>query len=860
MMGNQHQELAIFVRDLGQQSQFYTMSGQWVQRMNSHPTFYVPGFVGQQELDEIIPFLPKSDVSGDKLNRLNTFEQILPRDIGRPAIRKMLAFWTKADEAFVKMAPKIELAHQTLAHPFRTTYATLDEIAAKILGSNIPKLPGGKYPKTVLYAVHRRLLSNDIGVYTQQKGTLRAGGEYGIVSRNEVHETRSVTHFVRTYVTEKAKGAPPLRRGPLEGFTVKCQRLIDNSRKHRQFTPHGMVGPSSEKSTGVQYREGCVQEKFTPIENLFVRFIESWVGLQSFNRGASTLNSVGSHILRAVGRYEDVKMDVKTGWTFLQEIGVIPPWETRAPYVLRLPQTGQRLQTEASVPGRGFVEDKLTDIRKDWGDLPAFCIDAPDAHEIDDAISIEKTDNEDEHWLHIHVADPASHMDVKGAAADFAQRMTSTTYLPDRSLGMLDSEIVQSKFSLAGGRKRPCLTFSAKLDADGKILEYKVSAGILNNVFNLTPEVLGEISLGKETSTGDTMIHTVGESPPTPSAPSRSMSSVADLNDHHESLKLLSHFGQLRLRLLRSQGGMYFGPNKFSIAVDFRGPKWAQSLPGHSCSHAGDPTIQVASKGVGRSRNGTFSYLMHLASEVCAKWCNERGIPTIYRVTPRNGSAESAPDYFKRVLAPIIKEGKEIPVGCELEYQTLTGPAQPSTTPGPHITVGAEMLTKCTSPLRRYSDLLVHWQLGAALSEEHRMGHSLIGNKKEAIFPFTNAQIDELLPRIDTRERLIKKVSRDADMAWFMQFIFRSWKFKESELPPMTFMVKDVRNPDKFGETAFGLVTQFAAPAQMTIPDWLDAKDVKASDVFEVEIADVDVVEGTLTVEPTRRVESLSEK
>lgn len=859
-MGNLRQELAIFVRDLGQQSQFYTMSGQWAQRINSHPTFYVPGFVEQQELDEIIPFLPKADVSGDKLNRLNIFEQALPRDIGRPAIRKMLAFWIKADEVFVKFAPKIEQAHQTLAHPFRTTYATLDQITEKILGAYVPKLPNGKYPKTVLYAIHRRLLLNDIGIYTQQKGTLRAGGEYGIVSRNEVHEIRSVTHFVRTYVAEIAKGAPPLRRGPLENFTVKCQNLIDNSRKYRQFTPHGMIGPSSEKSTGVQYREGCVQDKFSPIDNLFIRFIESWVSLQSFNTGASTLNTVGSQILRAVGRYEDVKLDVKTGWTFLQEIGVIPPWETRAPYVLRLPQTGQRLQTESSVPRRGYVEDKLAGIRKDWGALPAFCIDAPDAHEIDDAISIEKTKNKGEHWVHVHVADPASHMEVEGAAADFAQRMMSTTYLPDRSVGMLDSEIVQSKFSLAGGRKRPCITFSAKLDSDGKILEYNVTAGILNNVLNLTPEVLEEISSGKQTSTDDTMIHTVGESPPASSTPSRDMSSVAELIHHHESLKLLNHFGQLRLGLLRSQGGMHIGSNKFSVAVNFRGPQWAQSLAGHSCSHAGDPTIQVASKGVGRSRNGAFSYLMHLASEVCAKWCSERRIPTIYRVTPRNGSAESAPEYFARVMAPIIKQGKEIPIEYELEYQTLTGPAQPSTVPGPHVTVGAEMLVKCTSPLRRYSDLLVHWQLGAALLQEHEIGHSLVGNKKEWMFPFSKAEIESLLPRIDTRERLIKKSSKDADMAWFMQFIFRAWKFKETELPPMTFMVKDFRNPEKFGEPAFGTVTQFAAPAQMTIPDWLDAMDVKATDLFEVEIADVDVLEGILTVKPTRRVESGSQK
>ncbi|CAG8952597.1 hypothetical protein HYFRA_00009703 [Hymenoscyphus fraxineus] len=858
ILGNRYQELAIFVRDLGLQSQFFTMSGQWVQRRNTHPTFYVPGFVEQRELDDILPFLPNSDIQGDKLNKLTRFQEALPQLVGKSCIRKMLDFWRQADDAFVKLAPKIEAAHQVLARPHRTAYASLDEIAEKLLAGDNARLPGGKFPKTTLYAIHRRLLTHNIGIYTQQKGTLRAGGEYGIVSRSEVSETSSVTQLVRVYIAEKAKGAPPVRRGPLEGFVVKCQRLIDESRKHRQFTPYGMIGPSSEKSTGTQYREGCVREKFTPAENLFVRFLESWAGLKSFNQGALTLESVGSQILRSIDRYDDVLMDEKIAWTFLQEIGIIPPWETRAPYVLRLPQTGQRLQTEANVTDRGFVEDRLANIRRDWGDLPAFCIDAPTAHEIDDAISIEKTDNKDEHWLHIHVADPASRMDVAGAAAEFAQIIGSNVYLPDRVLSMLDSKVVQSKLSLVSGKKRPCMTFSAKLDIEGKMLDYNVSAGVLNNVVNLTPEVFEEIGSGKKVP-DDTIIYTVGETPPASSKPSRKMSSVEDLFDHHESLKLLNHFGRLRLKLLRSQGGTYIGANKFSVHVDFRGPQWTQSLIGQSCTHAGDPTIHVSSKGIGRSQNGTLSYLMHLASEVCAKWCNARAIPTIYRVTPRNGSAESAPDYFRRVVAPILKEGKHIPPEIEQQYQTLVGPAQPSTVPGPHIAVGAEMLVKCTSPLRRYGDLLVHWQLGAALLEEHRTGRSLTSvDTDENIFPFTTAQLNSLLPRIDTRERVIRKAQNDAEMAWFMQFILRAWKFKEAELPQLTFIVKDFLKKEN-SESTTGVVTQFAVPALMKIPEWLEMDEISPSDVFEVEIADIDVVGGRLTVEPIRRSESGSE-
>lgn len=95
--------------------------------------------------------------------------------------------------------------------------------------------------------------------------------------------------------------------------------------------------------------------------------------------------------------------------------------------------------------------DALDGLRKDWGDLPIYCIDDVGAHEIDDGISIEPAGQPGEYWVHIHTANPGSEIAPGSELGKRSEAMAGTSYLPEKVIRMLPENLVQERFSLASG-------------------------------------------------------------------------------------------------------------------------------------------------------------------------------------------------------------------------------------------------------------------------------------------------------------------------------------------------------------------------------------------------------------------------
>jgi exoribonuclease R len=245
---------------------------------------------------------------------------------------------------------------------------------------------------------------------------------------------------------------------------------------------------------------------------------------------------------------------------------------------------------------------------------------------------------------------------------------------------------------------------------------------------------------------------------------------------------------------------------------------------------------------------------MLLAGEIAAQWCSDRGIPVVYRLTPRNEEIADPAEFFVRNLLPTMDEQGNVDPVQKAIYMSLLGPVQLSTTPGPHMTIGVDMVSRCTSPLRRYPDLLLQWQVESAILEEARLGRSLVGNKREDFLPFTKAQIDVLLPHIDTRERILSGGKRRARQHWLCLFILRAWKFGEARIPstfPLT-----VTGQDHIQGLFMGIVSDFRTIATCEYPDWISPEEIKIGDILEVELADINVYHSQLKFKPLRRLDS----
>jgi exoribonuclease R len=165
--------------------------------------------------------------------------------------------------------------------------------------------------------------------------------------------------------------------------------------------------------------------------------------------------------------YSLLDLSEASGPLFLQEIGVFTPWENvrLLDQDLALPGHGisptsdsrwERVQ-EACQKSQTFT-DKMAKTRKDWGELPVYCIDDVNAEEIDDGVSLERIPgSNDTFWVHIHVANPTAFIDPDNMIMKYAASRIQTLYVPDRTYPMLPKSLTQNHFSLAPGR--PSLTF-----------------------------------------------------------------------------------------------------------------------------------------------------------------------------------------------------------------------------------------------------------------------------------------------------------------------------------------------------------------------------------------------------------------
>ncbi|CAD6448035.1 1353846e-dc6b-43b6-9319-69fe45749672 [Sclerotinia trifoliorum] len=816
----QRQELAIYIRDVDNLAEFYTMSGVLMKGSLKSTHFYVPGFIGNDELDIIRPFLPSLETEQLDTSNNNQLEPQISREVTKPILDQMLKFWAESEAIYQRTFSRLDHAHSLVAKDKSFRYATLDELANEVIPQSIPRTEDGKHSYPALYALHRSLLRDEIGFRPQLRGATRTGGQYEISSKIEVKNIIYVVEEVRKYQKAPATSLK-VQKDSLLKWVKDCQGAVDESRKSRQLTIHGTIKtlPASEDNNKVP-------RKVAP--SPYTEFIKSWAAFRTIDRN-STINAAGSAILRFIERYENFQLDQSTAWTFLQEIGEISPTANRVAFDLRVHNHGYNI-----VPQKDCFTsvDSMSALRKNFH-LPVYCIDAANAHEVDDGVSIERTETPDEYWVHVHAADPASRLELKGEAADGISNRTETIYSPNEVHFLLPSDFVQDNLSL--DTSRPSLTFSAKMNLNGDILETHISPRTILDVKFMTPQVVQEVITGgnSQSSKTRTITATVGL-PISPASEKRNMLQSSQLSqEHKEDLRLLHKIGDARLKQRIAKGGVSMNSAQIDVSVSPTGE-----------------TIQLQKEQIKPgSRIDAVAPLMLIAAEVAAQWCHDRGVPIPYRITPRNLSKRNPLDFYRKVVIPSLDEHGYPPVSIAIQYFQLLGSILPSTIPGPHVAVGVEMMAKCTSPLRRYGDLLLHWQVQATLREEARLGHDLRGNTKEDFLPFSKVELDRIITHLDARERMIKQGNRDSIRHWLCHFLVRAWRFKEAVLPPtFRFRVSQTRSDRTWGKLNF-----FDAYAELVGSETFDIGDVKAGDSFEVELEDVNVYLRSITVKAIRR-------
>lgn len=833
---------------------YYTSSGKWFTGMGLKTLFVVHKFAEPQELEGVLAELPAGEVPLETINALYDLGHGPSRMAGAPLLRKMLQFTQAAEAVYQANAGTLDASSSFIGDPVKYRYLTLDEIADLLLPSSIKV--DGRYETAALYAVHRAILLDEVFFRPLTETGHRRSYLYEVSPMNEVQTIERVKLLVRDYLetpVHRRQGTSRHASPTLSSFLEKAQKAIDQSRLNRKPSTHGIIGPStSSKPPALEVTQ------WTASDIEILKFLELWAGSQKFPN-SSRFQCIGSAIIRSLERYEDQLFNATAGWTFLQEVGWITPWEIQARYGIRFPDVQTRRAGGFDRPDLGGLEahvqpDVFENHRRVWSDLTAYCIDAESTTEIDDGVSVERTANPNEFWIHAHVADPASCIKPGTPIAQYAQLIPETVYLQGHYSRMLPDKVGADRFSL--GTDRPCLTISALVDREGTLLDRKITPAKLGEVVYMTPESVNE-ALGETRRDPLAAVDplTVGRVPE-PKPPQRTMTQPQQLTaQQKEDLGLLSQLGKAiqKERLRRGAMPLFQSRAQPQVFLDY---VEQTEVENSFISASGDPTITVSVP----KQTGTdlVENSMRLAGEVAAQWCNERGIPVLYRTQPgAPANAALIHQYTRDVYYPLLEAGIRPTEKQQRHLRSLLGGDDISTTPGPYFIMGVDMYTKATSPLRRYSDLVVHWQIEAALLEEMKRGESLVGNQDDSFLPFTREALDRELPMMRLREKQIRSLNNQQGAnQWILQALVRAWQFKEAPLPEtFDFTVTNVSGR----KSLLGKLDLFDRHASMrssAMNDVAKMADVKIDDVFKVKLLEVNVHTNSIAVEavePPRR-------
>ena len=861
------------VRYIENMLQVYTIHGEIYILDPRTVYFAVKGVIPSNELARAMPYFP-IDMDRNEPGKARMEDGVvIPRDVGSPLIDRMVVLTSSADECYRNNAYKLDHVWELFMHTKESQVYSLQEIATRVFQQ--PSM--STISTAMLWCLYRAMIQDER--FLMDSDFHRAVPQFRLLSQEQYDDRLTVLKWIRDYqecqasdtiasiIGESDSEKDSRRSNALYSFIRKAQTVVGESREIRSLTPAGQLGPSKVRPFPVEVLpppETEDSQNFDENEIKILQCMIDWVLTCKIYYNTKSA-SIGPAILRATGLYDGFQFERQTGFLLLKELGIIAPWGNGAIYRQDFPMPGlgvdpalDEMRKLANSPDL-VLKDSMKDLRKDWGDMPIFCIDPFGTEEVDDGVSVEAVDDASS-WVHIHVANPSAFIDKDSAIAKYAARFPSTLYLIDSVHFMLGSDKLRRHCSLAPGC--PSITFSARMSFSGDILETKVTHGILHNVKRLIPETVDRYIYGEGTSPENLPLVTVGGE-----WPARTEERDRILTD--SEIKALLKLREIGLaRRLKRNALVVF-------TTDFLAPKvdLGKAHPTRGCGHSlgrhvvGDPlislpllpydTLQQANSM--KNSSELVSDLMVLAGEVAAKWSAERGLPIAYSGT--TGYFKAAREAFvSDVLQPAIKEHGFAPRQVLSQYVMLCGRTVHSPVPIEHAFLNLPKYCKTTSPLRRWGDLFTHWQIEAAVRYEASEKTSLVGNTNDHFLPFSYAEAAEAFKKYDIDSQRCKWITRQSRWHWVIEWFYRAC-YHEALLPKiLTAFVTKLAHL-----TARASV--HAVIKEMSIYCFLNTNAISRAeggfeegDSWEIEIDTVDIFHRSIRANPIRLLERLNNR
>lgn len=432
------------------------------------------------------------------------------------------------------------------------------------------------------------------------------------------------------------------------------------------------------------------------------------VVVEVIDYGDGFRESPTGNILEVLGDLNDPKSDFGS---------IVNQYELRQEFPDEIYREVEKIEEEVST----FEKEN----RSDFTDILTITIDGEDAKDLDDAISLKKTDYG---WrLGVHIADVSHYVRENSALDGEAIERGTSVYLINRVIPMLPKELSNGICSLNEGVDRLTLSCIMDVDENGRVIEHEIVESVIRSDKRMTYTSVQKILDGDEMER-------------------EKYSELVEMLEEMRNLSVL-------LRAKRKEKG----------SIDFDFPESKIILDDQ------DAPVEIKAY----ERNDATKLIedfMLLANETVAEDYYWQGIPFIYRIheTPDR-------DRMEKFSVLIQNFGYHIKIGREKmhpkEIQKLLGKiegtpeealisrlalrsmkqARYTTQNSGHFGLSMQYYCHFTSPIRRYPDLQIHRII------KENLNYGIEGKRREHY----EAILDKIALESSKRERIAEQAERD---------------------------------------------------------------------------------------------------
>lgn len=365
--------------------------------------------------------------------------------------------------------------------------------------------------------------------------------------------------------------------------------------------------------------------------------------------------------------------------------------------------------------------------REDWRDIPLLTIDPADAKDHDDAVHAERDrspDNEGGFILHIAIADVAAYVRPGSALDNEALERGNSVYFPDRVVPMLPERISNDLCSLKPGVNRAAMGLRVVINARGEKLSHSFHRVLMRSAAKLAYQQAQAAIDGKPDETTGPLLE------PVLKPLWEAYGALKKARDAREPLDL--DLPERKL-VLDKQGHVQ------DVIVPER-------LDAHRLIEEFMVLSNVAAAETLEKARVLLLYRIHDNPSLEKMQTLRDFLETIAISLPKQGSVR--PELFNRILARV----KDTPNATLCNEVILRSQAQAEYSPENigHFGLNLRRYAHFTSPIRRYSDLIVHRGLIRALN----MG-------KDGLPDTTLDEMREIGARISAAERRAMAAERE---------------------------------------------------------------------------------------------------